>query len=67
MNFYNGFSPRERRAWNGVERRPAQRCSVCGCGPERRLAYHGEDYRTPDSVYPICARCHRAIHIRELR
>lgn len=64
MNFYNGFSPRERRAWNGVGRPVPQRCSVCGCGPERRLAYHAEDYRTPDSVYAICARCHHAIHIR---
>lgn len=67
MNFYNGFSPRERRAWNGLGRPIPRRCSMCGCGPERSLAYHAEDYRCPDSVYAICRRCHYAIHMRFLR
>ena len=65
MNFYNGFSPRERRAWNGRALPIPLQCSICGCGPEERpLAYHGEDYRSMDSVYAICRRCHYAIHIR---
>jgi hypothetical protein len=65
MNFYNGFCPRERRAWNGRALPIPRQCSICGCGPdERPLAYHGEDYRSMDSVYAICRRCHYAIHIR---
>jgi hypothetical protein len=65
MNFYNGFSPRERRAWTGLVRPTPHRCAICACGPqERPLAYHGEDYRRADGVYPICRPCHHAIHMR---
>lgn len=67
MNPYNGFSPRDRRAWNGLGRPIPRQCSLCGCGQEWPLAYHAEDYRRADSVYAICRRCHYAIHMHFLR
>lgn len=65
MRPYNGFTPRERRAWNHLERPTPDRCSICGRGPpEKPVAWHGEDYRRPDSIYAVCRACHNAIHIR---
>lgn len=66
-NFYNGFSPRERRAWRAPDQPLPSRCSMCGCGPERSKGWHSEDYRTHDSIYGVCRRCHHAIHIRFVR
>ena len=57
---YNGFSPRERRVWNHLVRPVALHCSICGCGPEKPVGWHGEDYRRADS----CRACHNAIHMR---
>jgi hypothetical protein len=32
--------------------------------PDKRLGWHSEDYRSPFGAYPVCWRCHHAIHIR---
>lgn len=71
-NSYNGFSPAERRAGGRAIRlavtegrlKPARECSVCSgelTGPHH---WHLERYEDPLSAYPICRRCHYAVHIR---
>ncbi|WP_370716112.1 hypothetical protein [Sphingomonas sp. IW22] len=70
-NWYNGFSPADRTKGANLLRRalregtvlPASICSMCGRVPSG-LGYHNEDYRKPLTAYPICRRCHYAIHIR---
>ena len=63
MRPYNGFSPEERRVRRALPPPPSH-CSICGCGPERPVRWHGEDYRRADSVYGLCRPCHYAIHMR---
>lgn len=63
-NYYNGFSPKERGAWKAPLRHLSTCCSVCGRGPGCSLVWHAEDYRTHDSSFTVCKRCHYAIHIR---
>lgn len=43
---------------------PAYVCSVCGVTAGKPLGRHSEDYRRPLDAYPVCTRCHYAIHIR---
>lgn len=68
---YNGFSGLERaRGWQlthwavlvGLLPPPAS-CSICGA-QRARLQYHSEDYYEPLRPFPICARCHLALHRR---
>lgn len=72
MNWYNGFSPKERSASARLARKlrelhqppPPDECSVCGRSAPVPLGWHGEDYRDPLGEYAVCWRCHHAIHIR---
>lgn len=71
-NSYNGFTAAERRAGGRAihhalaEGRlcPASSCSVCLAGLGLSHQWHLEDYTAPLSAYPICRRCHYAVHIR---
>lgn len=71
-NWYNGFSPSQRRAGmkalnealeDGRIARPT-RCSMCGVGAPVPIAFHNEHYDQPLTAYPVCGKCHYAIHIR---
>jgi len=68
---YNGFSGLERArghqltAWAvraGLLPTP-DRCSICEVASERRH-YHSENYYDPLHAYPICSKCHMALHRR---
>lgn len=70
--YYNGFGPKERTGVlaalkvamaTGAMPRPVH-CSACGCMPGKPLGWHSEDYRRPLDAFPICTRCHYALHIR---
>jgi len=71
-NSYNGFTAAERRfggrainqALADGRLRAASFCSVCLGALVARHAWHLEDYAAPLSAYPICRRCHYAVHIR---
>lgn len=71
-NWYNGFSPSQRRAGmkalnvaleDGRIARPT-RCSMCGVRAPVPIAFHNERYDQPLTAYPVCGKCHYAIHIR---
>jgi len=72
---YNGFSPRERQVAGAVIRKAiaagtmswANDCSVCRKQLAKPHHWHLEDYTVPTSAYPVCRRCHYAIHIRFAR
>lgn len=69
---YNGFSPAERslalpairQAMAAGIIKPSYRCSVCERTFGRPVGQHSEDYRTPLAFYPICRKCHYAVHMR---
>ena len=69
---YNGFTAAERHAAGNIIRRAKATgtlsaggpCSVCGCDPGRSGQMHLEDYRRALEAFPVCRRCHHAIHIR---
>ncbi len=70
MDFYNGWSPEERRATlplqhaalrEGRMARPTI-CSICASGTSVWL--HDEDYGQPLSAYPVCRTCHGVLHGR---
>lgn len=69
---YNGFSPKQRRIAGReinaavADGRMAWRsfCSVCATAIRMRHQWHLEDYRDVLSAYPVCRRCHHAIHVR---
>lgn len=71
-SFYNGFTSAERRAANRIIRVAlangvmsfAHRCAICDCALPRPHQFHLEQYRDPMSAYPVCRRCHYAVHIR---
>lgn len=42
----------------------ANSCSVCEANLTRPHQWHLERYDVPLSAFPICRRCHRAIHLR---
>ena len=78
MEWYNGFSPQERKAncrallvalKAGTVRPPAGKCALCG-DPSAPLEYHSEDYAKPyrwsePAAYALCRHCHRTrIHKR---
>jgi hypothetical protein len=71
-NPYNGFSWYERVTFSRAHAKVATlagapaptTCSVCGRGPPVPIEVHAENYRSPLSVFPICRRCHHAIHTR---
>ena len=68
---YLTFSPEQRiRGWQktwaaiklGIIPRPAK-CSVCGT-TRGTIQMHSEDYTRPLNAKPICAACHRSLHLR---
>jgi hypothetical protein len=72
---YNGYTPAERRVGGRAIAQAladgrmgfAPTCSVCDrtlMGPHD---FHAERYDEPLSGYPICRRCHHAVHIRFTR
>lgn len=42
----------------------ASACCVCDAALSPPHQHHLEDYNDPLSAFPICRRCHYAIHIR---
>lgn len=71
MQWYNGFSDKERRAsghWVSAGIRKGEiprkgRCALCGEHSDA-LDYHAEDYSEPycwkpPAMYPLCVHCHR--------
>jgi hypothetical protein len=75
MNYYNGFSPRQRLdalRWFNAERAAGRRenpssCDACG-QTEGHISGHSEDYSFPygDHIgrFGVCYRCHMMIHCR---
>ena len=70
--YYNGFGPKKRTGVlaalevamaTGAIAGPTH-CSACGNRPSKPLDWHSEDYRRPLDAFPICTRCHYALHIR---
>jgi len=75
MNSYNGFTAEQRNAaqrwlvqrWNsGTLPRPKE---CCACGQTKGIIHqHAEDYSQPFgenlTKYPLCYRCHMALHMR---
>ena len=72
---YNGFTRAEREAGANEIRKAladgrltfASACSVCEARLGRPHQWHLEQYDDPLSAYPICGRCHYAVHIRFYR
>ncbi len=77
-NYYNGYSPEERRdkfvalkagIAAGEIPAPAGPCMLCG-DPDVPVEYHSEDYSvpylyTPPAMYSLCKSCHRfRLHAR---
>lgn len=74
-SWYNGWSPRERRATvpmqlrafaSGKIARPT-RCSICGFDNPKRpsdIVLHQEDYSEPLVGFGLCRRCHARCHER---
>jgi hypothetical protein len=71
MDWYNGYSPREReragraiaRARAAGELQPVISCMLCG-DPAAKLDLHSEDYSKPycfepPAAYWVCISCHR--------
>jgi hypothetical protein len=71
-NSYNGFTPAERRAGGRAvilaladgRMSYASACSICDRALSLPHQHHSERYHQPLSAYPVCRRCHHAIHIR---
>ena len=78
MGWYNGWSSEERLATLPIQKaaiasgelaRPT-RCSICLCQGNRdwkaddAVWLHHERYDRPLEAYPVCRRCHRALHRR---
>ena len=72
LKSYNGFTPAERRVGGRAIREAladgrmayAKACSVCACTLAASHQFHSERYDEPLSAYPVCRRCHHAIHAR---
>jgi hypothetical protein len=73
LGYYNGKSPRERRATIPVQQQAMAkgampiptRCSICLCtASTRAIGLHDEDYDNPLKAFPICRRCHFSLHVR---
>jgi hypothetical protein len=71
MDWYNGYSPKERARADRVIRRdravgkllPGSSCALCG-DPSAKLDLHSEDYSEPyrfipPAAYWVCISCHR--------
>jgi hypothetical protein len=78
MNYYNGYSPKERarkldashRRWRSRSEHPCSKppCHLCG-DPAAKVQPHSEDYSEPYEweppyTYALCERCHKRIHTR---
>lgn len=71
-NSYNGFTAAQRRAGGRAIREAladgrlsfASNCSVCDIALAAPHQFHAEEYGDPLSAFPICRRCHYAVHIR---
>lgn len=69
---YNGFSPAERQRGGEAIREAlasktlsyAASCSSCSRPLTKPHDWHLEDYTNPLSAFPVCRRCHQAIHVR---
>ncbi|MDQ1454096.1 MAG: hypothetical protein QOK38_3962 [Acidobacteriaceae bacterium] len=72
MDWYNGYSPKEREA---MGRAPAPSiaksppCSMCSDPSPLKMQTHAEDYSkpyrwVPPAAYPVCTRCHSRLHSR---
>jgi hypothetical protein len=72
LKSYNGFTPAQRRFGGRVVSAAladgrmsyAEICSVCGGALTAPHQFHSERYSEPLSAYPVCRRCHHAIHAR---
>lgn len=72
LKSYNGFTPAERRTGGRAVSKAladgrlsyADACSVCARTLTAPHQFHSETYHEPLSAYPVCRRCHYAIHIR---
>lgn len=72
LKSYNGFTPAERRIGGQAVSEAladgrmsyAETCSVCDRTLTAPHQFHSERYHEPLSAYPVCRRCHHAIHIR---
>jgi hypothetical protein len=77
MNPYNGFSGEQREAaqrwlnkkWESGELPRPKKC--CGCGQTKGIIHaHAENYDEPYEInltrYPLCYRCHIALHCRKM-
>lgn len=72
MDWYNGYSPKERAAMGRASAPEAARsppCAMCGDPDPPKMQTHAEDYSkpyrwVPPAAYPICTRCHSRLHSR---
>lgn len=78
LDWYNGFSPDQRRASLPIQKEAVQngtlihpvKCSICGFSDPTALKGRGyifahlENYDRPLEIHPACKRCHAAIHAR---
>lgn len=72
LKWYNGYSPAERRAITpkvaaaiaSGALKPSCQCSMCGMVADKPWPFHSERYHDPIATYPVCSRCHYALHIR---
>lgn len=72
MLWYNGFTPRERRLADRAIRvaladermNYAATCSVCMTDLLAPHQWHLERYDIAHSAFPVCRRCHNAVHAR---
>lgn len=76
MDYYNGWSPKERCANSPVQRRAVETgqvprpttCSICDFTPEpgsrSTIWFHDENYAEPLASYHVCRSCHMKLHKR---
>ena len=70
MEWYNGWSPKERCARIPVQKKavldgtvPAPTiCSICGS--DRSVGFHDENYAEPLAAFHVCRSCHMVLHRR---